>query len=136
MNFTLCYKQYDYEITFNACREFKRETGKCLLDFLCVAYSAYHHASQAGGSLMDRAIAMYKDCPSDDAAFALYVMAKEKASSLTYDEIWDGVMKTRFAESGDGKNEPVQVITAMIGADFINERQGIDGEEKKDSAQL
>jgi hypothetical protein len=132
-SFTLCYKQYDYEVTLAASKEFKQETGKCLIDFICLACSAYVDAKNASGLLKDRTVSMMQVVPSDDCAFALYCLAKTKNRALTFEEVWDATMKTQFVESGDGKNEPVQIVAAQVGINFINQRQELDS--PKDSAE-
>ncbi len=131
-SFTLCYKQYDYEVTLAASKEFKQETGKCLIDFICLAWSAYYDAKNSAGLLKDRTVSMMQIVPSDDCAFALYCLAKTKNRALTFEEIWDATTKTQFVESGDGKNEPSQIVLAVIGANFINQREEQFKSEKKD----
>lgn len=134
-SFTLCYKQYDYEVTLAASKEFKQETGKCLIDFICLAFSSYVDAKKTSSLLKDRTVSMMQVVPSDDCAFALYCLAKTKNRALTFEEVWDATMRTQFVESGDGKNEPVQIVTAQVGVSFINQRQEISPERPKDSAE-
>jgi hypothetical protein len=76
---------------------------------------------------------MMQVVPSDDCAFALYCLGKTKNRALTFEEVWDATMKTQFVESGDGKNEPVQIVAAQVGINFINQRQELDS--PKDSAE-
>ncbi len=130
-SFTLCYKDYDYSVTLAACKEFKSETGKCLIDFVCLAFSSYMDARSQSNLMKDRTIAMMQHIPSDDAAHALYCLAKTKNRALTFEEIWDATCKTQFVETGDGKNEPVQVVLAMVGSEFITQRQMQDNTDTK-----
>ncbi len=136
-SFTLCYKEYDFgEITFQDTKEFHRETGKCLLNFICHCYYKYHvlmKASNDVGSVIAGLTGEFSDL---ECSQALYVLAKKTQKNVSIDEIWDGATKTHYFSCDlNGMNEPIQIVVASIGADFVKAKQDMTA-EKKDSALL
>ena len=135
--FTLCYKDYDFgEITFQDTKDFHRETGKCLLNFLCHCYYRFHVLMKSGGSIGDVITGLTTEFSDLECSQALYILAKKHHKNVTVDEIWDGATKTQYFSCDlNGKNEPIQIVVASIGADFVKAKQEMT-EEKKDLALL
>jgi len=88
MRFSLCYKEYDYKITWAAKREFKRETGRGLWSTLQAVMGIVH--ANKDGTVMDLMAAIGKHIDEVDGAMLLWVMAKQCNSALTLAEIADG----------------------------------------------
>lgn len=87
MNFSLCYKDYDYKVTWAAKREFKRETGRGLWSTIQGVMSVVHDNSD--GSAFDLMSAIGKHIDDVDGAILLWVLAKQCNSALTLAEIAD-----------------------------------------------
>jgi hypothetical protein len=88
MKFSLCYKDYEYKITWAAKREFKRETGRGLWSTLQGVMRIVHDNSE--GSVMDLMAAIGRHIDDVDGAILLWVLAKQCNSLLTLAEIADG----------------------------------------------
>lgn len=136
--FTLCYKDYDFgEITFQDTKDFHRETGKCLLNFLCQCYYKFHKLYQESASVGDVVIGLTSEFSNIDCCHALHILAKKHHKNVTIDEIWDACTKTEYFSDLklNGKNEPIQVVIASVGKEFLDAKRGMT-EEKKDLALL
>ena len=87
MKFKLCYKEYDYKVTWSAKRDFKRETGRGLwstLQGLMVIVQA-----NKDGSAFNLMAEIGKHIDDVDGAILLYTLAKQCNSSLQLSEIAD-----------------------------------------------
>lgn len=88
MKFSLCYKDYEYKITWEAKREFKRETGRGLWSTLQGVMGVVHENRE--GSVLDLMAAIGRHVDDVDGAILLWVLAKQCNSVLTLSEIADG----------------------------------------------
>lgn len=137
-SFTLCYKEYDFgEITFQDTKDFHRETGKCLLNFICHCNYRFHMLMREHEKVGDVITGLARDFSDLECSQALYILARKTQKNVSIDEIWDATTKTKQFSDLDmnGKNEPIQIVVASVGSDFINAKQGMTP-EKKDSALL
>ena len=87
MKFSLCYKDYDYKVTWSAKREFKRETGRGLWSTIQGVMSIVH--DNQDGSAFDLMSAIGKHIDDVDGAILLWVLAKQCNSAWTLAEIAD-----------------------------------------------
>jgi|TARA_R110002124_G_scaffold78974_2_gene210412 hypothetical protein len=87
MKFSLCYKDYDYKVTWAAKREFKRETGRGLWSTIQGVMGIVHANSKMPA--LDLMAAIGKHIDDVDGAILLWVLAKQCNSALTLAEIAD-----------------------------------------------
>ncbi len=87
MKFQLCYKDYEYKITWAAKREFKRETGRGLWSTLQGVMGVVRQNGE--GSVLDLMAAIGKHIDDVDGAILLWVLAKQCNSALSLGEIAD-----------------------------------------------
>lgn len=114
MNFKLCYKDYDYKVTWAAKREFKRETGRGLWSTLQGVIRVYNDNSD--GSVIDLMAAIGKYIDDVDGAILLWVLAKQCNSALQLSEIADACDRVGWRPTDDGEYaQPYTfVIYAMV----------------------
>jgi len=114
MKFSLCYKDYDYKLTWSAKREFKRETGRGLWPVLLGVYNIV--VKHQGSPIMELLQAISEHVDDIDGAFLLWTIAKQCNSSLTLDEITDGVERVgwRQAEIDSEYAKPYTLILYEI----------------------
>jgi hypothetical protein len=87
MKFKLCYKEYDYKITWSAKREFKRETGRGIWSTLQGIMPIVH--ATEGGSVFNRCAEIGKHIDDVNGPILLYILAKQCNASLQLSEIAD-----------------------------------------------
>ena len=87
MIFKLCYKDYEYKVTWAAKREFKRETGRGLWSTL---QGVMHVVQQnKNASVLSLMTAIGEHIDDVDGAILLWVLAKQCNSALQLSEIAD-----------------------------------------------
>lgn len=131
MNFKLCYKDYDYKITWSAKREFKRETGRGLWSTLQGIMGVVRDNSD--GSTLDLMAAIGKHIDDVDGAILLWVLAKQCNSSLQLSEIADGCDRVgwRPVDHGDYAQPYTFILYSIVLAvDEMYEQEAIQA--KKD----
>jgi hypothetical protein len=101
MKFKLCYKDYDYKVTWAAKREFKRETGRGLWSTLQGVISVYN--ANSDGSIIDLMAAIGKFIDDVDGAILLWVLAKQCNSTLQLSEIADACDRVGWRPTEDGE---------------------------------
>ena len=111
MKFSLCYKDYEYKITWAAKREFKRETGRGLWSTLQGVMGVVHENKK--GSVLDLMAAIGRHIDDVDGAVLLWVLAKQCNSALTLAEIADGCDRGGWRPIADD-SEYAQPYTYVI----------------------
>jgi len=114
MKFKLCYKDYDYKITWDAQREFKRETGRGLWSTL-QGIMGIVQANQ-DRSVMDLMTAIGNHIGDTEGPILLYTLAKQCNSLLTLDEIADACARVgwRPISNGDDYAQPYTLVLYSI----------------------
>jgi hypothetical protein len=132
MKFKLCYKEYDYKITWSAKREFKRETGRGLwstLQGLMVIVQA-----NKDGPVFNLMAEIGKHIDDVDGAILLYTLAKQCNASLQLSEIADACDKVgwRPVESDSEYAQPYTFVlyAMLLDVDGMYEEEAIQA--KKD----
>ena len=110
MKFKLCYKEYDYKITWSAKRDFKRETGRGLWSTLQAILPIVQ--ANAKGSVMSLCAEIGKHIDDVDGPILLYTLAKQCNSSLQLAEIADACDRVgwRPIESDDEYAQPYTYV--------------------------
>ena len=111
MKFSLCYKDYEYKITWDAKREFKRETGRGLWSTLQGVMGVVHE--NRDGSVFNLMAAIGRHIDDVDGAILLWVLAKQCNSAVTLAEIADGCDRVGWRPV-DGDSEYAQPYTYVI----------------------
>jgi hypothetical protein len=91
MKFKLCYKEYDYKITWSAKRDFKRETGRGLWSTLQGLFKVVRAISNENGADENDLMAAIGEHIDDVVGpTLLWVLAKQCNQLLKIEEIADG----------------------------------------------
>lgn len=90
----LCYKEYDFKISLNACKVFYDQTG---LDLQTVFMKYISFCSKTKDmSLMERLVAFSEVYSRDIASKALYVIIKEAQDGISLAEIEDATYRVSW----------------------------------------
>ena len=132
MKFKLCYKQYDYKITWSAKRDFKRETGRGLwstLQGLMVIVQA-----NKDGSAFNLMAEIGKHIDDVDGAILLHSIAKQCNSSLQLSEIADACDRVGWRPVDDDSEyaQPYTLVLYAIVLDIDQMYQEEAIQAKKD----
>mgnify|MGYP003634347077 CR=1 FL=1 len=111
MNFKLCYKEYDYKITWSAKREFKRETGRGLWSTLQGIFKVVRENSE--GTTNDLMAAIGRHIDEVDGAILLWVLAKQCNSLLQLSEMADACDRAGWRPVSDD-SEYAQPYTFVL----------------------
>ena len=132
MKFKLCYKEYDYKITWSAKRDFKRETGRGLwstLQGLMVIVQA-----NKDGSAFNLMAEIGKHIDDVDGAILLHSIAKQCNSSLQLSEIADACDRVGWRPIDDDSEyaQPYTLVlySIVLDIDSMYEEEAIQA--KKD----
>ena len=132
MKFKLCYKEYDYKITWAAKRDFKRETGRGLwstLQGLMVIVQA-----NKDGSAFNLMAEIGKHIDDVDGAILLHSIAKQCNSSLQLSEIADACDRVGWRPVDDDSEyaQPYTLVlySIVLDIDSMYEEEAIQA--KKD----
>tara|TARA_R110000744_G_scaffold238900_1_gene356337 strand:+ start:127 stop:567 length:441 start_codon:yes stop_codon:yes gene_type:complete len=132
MKFKLCYKEYDYKITWSAKRDFKRETGRGLwstLQGLMVIVQA-----NKDGSAFNLMAEIGKHIDDVDGAILLHSIAKQCNSSLQLSEIADACDRVGWRPVDDDSEyaQPYTLVLYSIVLDIDEMYQEEAIQAKKD----
>jgi len=111
MKFKLCYKDYEYKITWAAKREFKRETGRGLWSTLQGVMRVVHQNKDE--SVLSLMAAIGKHIDDVDGAVLLWVLAKQCNSALSLGEIADACDRVGWRPISDD-SEYAQPYTYVL----------------------
>ena len=111
MNFKLCYKEYDYKITWSAKRDFKRETGRGIWSTLQAILPIVQ--ANAGGSVINLCAEIGKHIDDVDGPILLYTLAKQCNTSLQLSEIADACDRVGWRPV-ENDNEYAQPYTYVL----------------------
>jgi hypothetical protein len=132
MKFKLCYKEYDYKITWSAKRDFKRETGRGLWSTLQGVMGIVH--ANKGGSVFNLMSEIGKHIDDVDGPILLYTLAKQCNASLQISEIADACDRVgwRPVENDNEYAQPYTLVlyTMLLDIDSMYEQEAIQA--KKD----
>ena len=111
MKFKLCYKEYDYKITWSAKRDFKRETGRGLWSTLQGVMVVVHANKQSSAFNLMAEIGKHID--DVDGAILLHALAKQCNSALQLSEIADACDRAGWRPVDDD-SEYAQPYTLVL----------------------
>ena len=111
MQFKLCYKDYDFKLTWAAKREFKRETGRGLWSTLQGVFAVAN--KNKGASTWDLLCAIGEHIDDVDGATLLWVLAKQCNSTLQISEIADACDRVGWRPVDEG-SEHAQPYTYVL----------------------
>ena len=117
MNFKLCYKEYDFKVTWSAKRDFKRETGRGLWSTLQGVYRVMIENKDKPVLSRMEAVGLHID--EVDAATLLWCLAKQCNSSLKINEIADACDRMGWRPSdGDEWAQPYPYVLYKMMSDI------------------
>lgn len=111
MKFKLCYKEYDYKITWSAKRDFKRETGRGLWSTLQGVINVVHANKTTSAFNLMAEIGKHID--DVDGAILLHTLAKQCNSALQLSEIADACDRAGWRPVDDD-SEYAQPYTLVL----------------------
>jgi len=94
MTIKLCYKEYDFKLTLEACKNFYDATGEDLQYTLIRYTEACRDTVKL--DMLARMVVFLKVCKFEIAAQAIYALVKTKNKNIPLDEIRDGQMRRRM----------------------------------------
>jgi len=132
MKFKLCYKEYDYKITWSAKRDFKRETGRGLWSSL--QGLLFIVQENKGGSVFNLMSEMGKHIDDVEGAILLHSLAKQCNSSLQLSEIADACDRVGWRPVNDDSDyaQPYTLVlySMVLDIDAMYQQEAIKA--KKD----
>ncbi len=87
----LYFKKYPMRVNMDVIAQFQTETGKDFMHVAIKSINAYNK-SRSADSVFERAELMTKAVSMLDAAHLFYLAAKEKDSTVTFEEIQEAVL--------------------------------------------
>ena len=111
MNFKLCYKEYDYKITWSAKRDFKRETGRGLWSAIQGVMGIVHEHNK--GSAFNLMAEIGRHIDDVDGPILLHTLAKQCNPSLQLSEIADACERAGWRPVDDD-SEYAQPYTLVL----------------------
>lgn len=119
MHFQLCYKEYDYKITWSAKRDFKRETGRGLWSTLQGILGVVKANKDRPIMELMEAIGVHID--DVDGAILLWILAKQCNPALQLAEIADACDRVGWRpilDDGDDYAQPYTLVLYSIVLDI------------------
>jgi hypothetical protein len=118
MKFKLCYKEYDYKITWAAKREFKRETGRGLWCTLQGIVGVVQENKES--SAMKLCTEIGRHLGDVDGVILLYILAKQCNSALQLSEIADAcdLVGWRPISNDDTYAQPYTIVLYSMALDI------------------
>jgi hypothetical protein len=111
MKFKLCYKEYDYKVTWSAKRDFKRETGRGLWSTLQGIMPIIQ--ANREGSVFNLMAEIGKHIDDVDGPILLYTLAKQCNVALQMSEIADACDRVGWRPT-ENDNDYAQPYTFVL----------------------
>lgn len=129
MEFTLCYKTYEFTPTVGAALKFEEMTGKCFQTTCVAYYNCYVKHKEI--NLTDLVIKLGEIITMKEASAFFYCIAKESNSALQKAEIDDGVFHAgAIGELDDEKLLPWPLVLTNVCVDCITGNRELAKEKK------
>ena len=119
----LCYKEYNFKITLASCKSFYDATGEDL-QYILLQYIDKCRTT-VGQDLLIRMNALLGVCNFETAAQAIHSLVKTENTSVSIDEIRDGMFRVSWmpSERSDDLSEPWSMVMLTIATqvnDYFN----------------
>ena len=120
MQFTLCYKKYDYKMSLKAMREFEEATGKCLWSTLISYIYRWTSSRSNGDNLMLTLSSIGEVLTFSESAKLLHCLAKQENKLITIDEIEDAMFHVGLTpvDQADEQCQPYQLVIFQVAIDI------------------
>lgn len=118
MKIKLCYKEYDFKLTLEACKNFYDATGEDLQYTLLKYTEACRHISVK--DVLGSMVVLLKVCKFEVAAQAIHALVKTKNKNIPLDEIRDAMFRVSWLPNDreDDISDPWPVVMTVIARDI------------------